>query len=78
MKEEITIGGVEFERLEFCVNREKDVHGLKSPFILGKVKGKNAASPVVYFRKPKWMSGEDFHDLVSRMKITITKKQTNE
>lgn len=49
-------------------NGEKSL-GIKSPTLWGIEEGK--MYPIVFFRKPKHISQEDFDDFMSRIEITI-------
>jgi len=41
----------------------------KSPSAWGKRKGTNQYIPLVYFRKPKWMSEEDFREIIGCIRM---------
>jgi hypothetical protein len=43
----------------------------KSPSAWGNVKGQNMQVPLMFFKKPKWMSEKDFHMLVKSIQFYI-------
>lgn len=45
----------------------------KSPSAWGCCEGTNSYIPIAYFKKPKWMSGGDFKEVVKQITINIPK-----
>lgn len=53
----------------FCLDNGEKSLGIKSPTMWGIEDGK--MYPLVYFRKPKHISQEDFEELMRKIEITI-------
>ena len=56
---------------EFYIDRSKSI---RKSIIIYQIKG-SVHSPVVYLSKPKWITDEDFNDLLDRMQIMIKPKE---
>ena len=55
---------------EFYIDRSKSI---RKSIIIYQIKG-SVHSPVVYLSKPKWITDEEFNDLIDRMQIMIKPK----
>jgi hypothetical protein len=61
------------ELKSFSVTREVGKFGRKSGIVWGnKV---NSTSPIMYLSKPKWVSDEDFAELLNCIQIEFIKKE---
>lgn len=58
-------------RSEFYIDRSKSI---RKSVIIYHING-SVHSPVVYLSKPKWITDEDFNDLLDRMQIMIKPKE---
>lgn len=58
------------ENFRFDLNTRK-MFGISSAILWGGAG--NTEYPVLYFRKPKHISDEDYQDILKNMKITITR-----
>lgn len=58
-------------RSEFYIDRSKSI---RKSVIIYHING-SFHSPVVYLSKPKWITDEDFNDLLDRMQIMIKPKE---
>lgn len=67
VREEMKIGSLNPQMFMFD-NGDKSLH-IKSPTLWGVEDGK--VYPLIYFRKPKYMTQEDFEILMGRIEITI-------
>lgn len=56
---------------EFYIDRSKSI---RKSIIIYQIKG-SVHSPVVYLSKPKWITDEEFNDLIDRMQIMIKPKE---
>ena len=56
---------------EFYIDRSKSI---RKSIIIYQIKG-SVHSPVVYLSKPKWITDEEFNDLLDRMQIMIKPKE---
>jgi hypothetical protein len=61
------------ELKSFSVTREVGKFGRKSGIVWGN-KG-NSESPIMYLSKPKWVSDEDFAELLNCIQIKFIKKE---
>ena len=52
------------------LNKEK-IFGITSAILWGHIKDKNSITPLIYFRKPKHISQEDFEDMISKINVTF-------
>ena len=57
---------------EFCLDRGDKSLGIKSPTLWGIEDGK--MYPIIYLRKPKGISQEDFDAFIERIQIYVKKK----
>lgn len=46
---------------------------IRKSIILYKLKG-NVSTPIVYFKKPKWIKEEDFENFIKSLSITVNLK----
>lgn len=46
---------------------------VKSPTLWGNHADKNETYPLVYFRKPKWISEESFKEIVKTITVSLSK-----
>lgn len=53
----------------FCFDNGEESLGIKSPTLWGVEDGK--MYPLIFFRKPKHISQEDFDELMRKIEITI-------
>lgn len=58
-------------RSEFYIDRSKSI---RKSVIIYHING-SVHSPVVYLSKPKWITDEEFNDLLDRMQIMIKPKE---
>ena len=56
---------------EFYIDSSKSI---RKSIIIYQIKG-SVHSPVVYLSKPKWITDEEFNDLIDRMQIMIKPKE---
>lgn len=56
------------ESIEFDKNKEK-AFGIKSAIVWGHSKSENSCSPILYISKPKWISQDEFNELLDSIEM---------
>lgn len=66
---------MEIIKIELDKNKNR-IFGIKSAILWG-YKNSNTSYPLIYLRKPKYMSEEEFNDILDRLEITLKPKLSN-
>lgn len=60
---------VKFLKIELDKNKNK-IFGIRSAILWGFIED-NVSCPIIYLRKPKYMSDEEFESILDRLEIKI-------
>lgn len=62
---------IKIEKYSVSLNQFTGV--CKSPALWGHRKDSNGIVPLIYFRKPKWVSDESFREIVKEIRLVMPK-----